>query len=88
VTFDDDASTNATVIDVRAPDAMGVLYRITRALTELDLDIRSAKVQTIGHHVVDAFYVRDAGGNKITDGHTLGELERAILHSLDGSTTA
>ena len=88
VTFDDDASTNATVIDVRAPDAIGVLYRITRALTELDLDIRSAKVQTVGHHVVDAFYVRDGCGHKITDRHTLGELERAILHSLAGTTTA
>ena len=88
VTFDDDASTNATVIDVRAPDDIGVLYRITRALTELDLDIRSAKVQTIGHHVVDAFYVRDGCGGKITDRHTLGELERAILHSLAGATTA
>jgi [protein-PII] uridylyltransferase len=85
VTFDDDASKNATVIDVRAPDAVGVLYRITRALVELDLDIRSAKVQTIGNHVVDAFYVRDAHGNKISDGQTLGEVERAILHSLDNS---
>ena len=43
-----------------APDAVGVLYRITRALAELDLDIRSAKVQTLGPQVVDAFYVRDA----------------------------
>jgi [protein-PII] uridylyltransferase len=82
VHFDNDASATATVIDVQAPDAIGVLFRITRALAELDLDIRSAKVQTLGSHVVDSFYVRDASGTKVTDSRQLAEVERAILHSL------
>ena len=60
VTIDNDSSATATVIDVQAADGIGVLYRITRALADLDLDIRFAKVQTIGHQAVDAFYVRDA----------------------------
>ncbi len=81
VEFDDRASVDATVIDVQAADGIGVLYRITRALAELDLDIRSAKVQTLGARVHDAFYVRDRGG-KIADARTLAEIERAILHSL------
>jgi [protein-PII] uridylyltransferase len=81
VGFDDRASVDATVIDVQAADGIGVLYRITRALAELDLDIRSARVQTLGAHVHDAFYVRDRSG-KITDARTLAEIERAILHSL------
>ena len=81
VGFDDRASVDATVIDVQAADGIGVLYRITHALAELDLDIRSAKVQTLGSRVHDAFYVRDRGG-KITDARTLAEIERAILHSL------
>jgi [protein-PII] uridylyltransferase len=81
VAFDDRASVDATVIDVQAPDGIGVLYRITHALAELDLDIRSAKVQTLGARVHDAFYVRDRGG-KITDARTRAEIERAILHSL------
>jgi [protein-PII] uridylyltransferase len=82
VSFDTDASADATVIDVHAPDGVGVLYRITRALAELDLDIRSAKVQTMGSQVVDAFYVRDRHGNKVDDRQTLREIERAILHNL------
>ena len=81
VGFDDRASVDATVIDVQAPDGIGVLYRITHALAELDLDIRSAKVQTLGARVHDAFYVLDRDG-KITDPRTLAEIERAILHSL------
>ena len=82
VAFDNEASIDATVIDVDAPDATGILYRITRALAELDLDIRSAKVQTMGNHVIDAFYVRDRRGDKVTDPRTLGEIERAILHGI------
>jgi [protein-PII] uridylyltransferase len=82
VRFDNDASQAATVIDVHAGDGIGVLYRITRALAELDVDIRSARVQTLGAQVVDAFYVVDRHGAKITDPETEAEIERAILHHL------
>jgi [protein-PII] uridylyltransferase len=82
VRFENDASESATVIDVHTPDGVGVLYRITRALTDFDVDIRSARVQTLGNQVVDAFYVVDAHGNKITDTDTVAEIERAILYAL------
>ena len=72
------------MIDVEAPDAIGVLYRITKALTDLDLDIRSAKVQTLGAHVVDAFYVRDRSGAKIVDVELMAEVERAVLYAVRG----
>jgi len=82
VSFDNDASTTATVIDVHAPDGVGVLYRITRALAELDLDIRTAKAETRGGVVSDAFYVLDGAGAKITDPATLAEIARAVLHGI------
>jgi [protein-PII] uridylyltransferase len=82
VTIDNGASPHATVIDVETGDRIGVLYAIARALAELDLDVRSAKVQTLGVRVVDAFYVRDRQGNKIYDADILQEIERAILHNL------
>ena len=81
VLVDNDASRAATVVEVHAPDSMGVLYRITRALSELDLDIVSAKVQTLGDRVVDAFYVRGPAG-KVEDPGMLVEIERALLHEL------
>jgi [protein-PII] uridylyltransferase len=82
VVMDNDASPRATVIEVRAPDAVGLLYRVTASMAELDIDIRSAKIQTLGDHVVDAFYVRDSAGAKITDEGHLSEIERALLHAL------
>jgi len=82
VTFDNELSDVATVLEVRAPDRIGVLYRITRAIAEVDLDIRSAKVQTLGPDVVDSFYLRDSAGKKVTDPDYLVEIERAILSSV------
>ena len=49
-------------MEVRAPDAPAVLYRLSHALSGLGLDIRSAVVATLGHEVVDVFYVTSAGG--------------------------
>jgi [protein-PII] uridylyltransferase len=82
VVIDNEASRHATVVEVHAPDSVGVLYRITRALAEIDCDITSAKVQTLGDRVVDAFYVRRSTGGKLTDPAVLVELERALLHEL------
>jgi len=82
VRVDNHASGESTVVEVRAPDRIGVLYRITRALADLDLDIRSARIDTLGHEVVDSFYLRTSSGNKVDDRDHIRELERAILHQL------
>jgi [protein-PII] uridylyltransferase len=82
VVVDNELSHSATVLEVHAPDAVGVLWRITRALHELDLDITSAKVQTLGTDAVDSFYVIDAEGRKVTDAVYLDEIERALLFAL------
>ncbi|MFJ8824495.1 [protein-PII] uridylyltransferase [Streptomyces sp. NPDC102467] len=47
----------ATVIEVRAQDAPGLLHRIGRALEVSDVRVRSAHVSTLGANAVDAFYV-------------------------------
>jgi [protein-PII] uridylyltransferase len=83
IRFDLGVTPDATVVEVEAADALGVLYRITSALADLDLDITSAKVQTLGPRVVDSFYVRDGQGAKVTDAGVLAEIERALLHALE-----
>src|SRR3546814_10638862 len=66
VLIDNGASRDATVIEVHAPDSLGVLYRITRAPAELDPSLTSAKVQPLGERVVDAFSVRGPAGGTLT----------------------
>lgn len=58
VLVSNEASDSTTVVEVRAPDAPAVLYRLSHALSETGLDIRSAVVATLGHEVVDVFYVK------------------------------
>ena len=78
VTVDNNASANATVVEVRAEDVEGQLHRITRALGDCQLDVISAKVSTFGPAVVDAFYVRGPDGGKLIDPHTIASVERRV----------
>ena len=82
VLIDTSASERATVVEVRAPDGVGVLYRVTRALAACHLDVRWARVSTLGHEVVDAFYVVGPDGSKVTDSGSLDELERTVLDAI------
>ena len=82
VYFDNAISRSATVVDVHAADGVGVLFRITKAFAKRGLDIRSAKVQTMGGQVVDAFYVRDARGGKVTDEGELAAIRDDVLAAL------
>lgn len=82
IRFDDSASSNATFLEVRAPDMVGVLHRITKAIADCGLDIRHARVLTLGNEVVDSFYVREPNGGRIDDEAYKNEISRAILHSL------
>ncbi|QJT04315.1 [protein-PII] uridylyltransferase [Streptomyces asoensis] len=62
VTVASAASRHATVIEVRAQDAPGLLLRIGRALEDEGLRVRSMHVSTLGANAVDAFYVTGADG--------------------------
>lgn len=55
----------ATVIEVRAQDAPGLLHRIGRALEQSGVRVRSAHVSTLGANAVDAFYVTDGAGGSL-----------------------
>jgi [protein-PII] uridylyltransferase len=84
VTFDNRTSELATVVEVRCRDQIGVLYRISRAMSEMGIGIATARIQTIGDEIIDAFYVTTAGDKILDTGH-LAETERAILHAIEKS---
>lgn len=79
VTVLNDESEHSTVLEVRSPDALGLLYALTSALSDLELDIHVAKIDTLGARVVDVFYVRSLAGAKL-DADQAREVERAIQH--------
>lgn len=75
----DGASASSTVVEVRAHDSVGLLYRLTRALAEAGLDVRSARISTLGAEVVDAFYVVEADGSVVADTGRREDIETRLL---------
>jgi [protein-PII] uridylyltransferase len=77
--FDDSA--HATVVEFRGSDDIGLLTRITRALEEAGLDVRSARISSSAGAAVDAFYVTGPGGQPVPGAaraKLTGNLEAAV----------
>ena len=75
VSWFDDEATDATVVEIRTEDAIGLLTRITAALERGGTDVRSARVSTLGKSVVGAFYLTDRAGRLITDPELRADIE-------------
>ena len=88
VLIDNKASNSRTVIEVNGRDRPGLLYDLTRALSDLSLQITSAKISTFGEEVVDVFYVKDIFGMKIEHEGKLKAIRQALLEALDDSIEA
>jgi [protein-PII] uridylyltransferase len=82
VTLVDNASTAATVVEVRAHDEPGLLWRIGRALGECGLNVHAARIETLGAEAVDVFYVTDATGGLLTDPDLRKRTVQMVLSAL------
>lgn len=81
----DDQATDATVIELRAPDSIGLLHRVTTILERCGLDIHSALVSTLGASVVDAFYVTAADGAAVIPVAERDAIASAVLGAVGGA---
>ncbi|MEU0567126.1 [protein-PII] uridylyltransferase [Nonomuraea sp. NPDC005983] len=82
VSLVDDASETATVVEVRAHDRPGLLWRIGRAFGECGLDVRAARVETLGAEAVDVFYVVDRVGRPLSDDAQRRQVRDVVLAAL------
>jgi [protein-PII] uridylyltransferase len=85
VTLIDNASTTATVVEVRAHDEPGLLWRIGRALGECGLNVHAARIETLGAEAVDVFYVTDATGGQLTDPDLRKRTAAMVLSALSAT---
>ena len=67
VTISNTLSNKFTVIEVECLDRIGLLADVTAVLSDLSLDIQSARITTFGEKVIDTFYVTDLIGQKVTN---------------------
>ena len=77
VIVDLDASPTATVVEVHAPDQVGLLYRMAQVFSAQELDVSLAKVATLADRVIDVFYVTEHGA-KVMDPARLSRLEAGL----------
>ena len=71
-----------TILDIKCKNAPGVLYKITKVITSLGLQINTANVSTYGDRVVDIFYLKNAFGSKVDDDITIEKVKSSILQEL------
>jgi [protein-PII] uridylyltransferase len=69
------AATDAAVLELRAADSPGLLYRVATALDEAGAEVRAARISTLGGDVVDAFYLVGSWA----DGAERDRVEAAVL---------
>ena len=67
---------------IRDSDKIGLLYRITKKIYKLGLDLRFARVATYGHQVIDVFYVTDVAGNKIRSLNQIQIIKRELYDTV------
>jgi [protein-PII] uridylyltransferase len=84
VTVDNSISDTHTVVEVKAPDRVGLLYLVTRAFAEQQLNVATAKIATERDQAFDAFYVTDAARRKIDAPARLAGIRDAITRALQG----
>ncbi|EAU40354.1 PII uridylyl-transferase [Fulvimarina pelagi HTCC2506] len=91
ITVDNSLSNRVTVIEVEGLDRTGLLADITGAISDLSLDIRSAHISTYGEKIIDAFYVTDLIGAKVTSEAKIARIERrlqSVLESAEGEVSS
>ena len=83
VTIDNDASDDASVIEISGRDRPGLLGAIARVLADEGLSIHSAHIDNYGERAVDAFYCHGPAGGKLTGTRALNTLKAALIKVLD-----
>jgi len=86
ITVDNASSSFFTIIEVFTYDFRGLLFNITDALFNCNLNIWVAKIATKADQVVDVFYVRDLNGQKVDSEDQEEAIKTAILDRLPRMT--
>src|SRR5262245_43880479 len=82
VSIDNYLSDTHTVVEVKCPDRVGLLYAITRTLSDQGLDIGSARIATEIDHAYDTFYVTDRQGQRVEDPAAMARVREALEEAL------
>ena len=86
ILLDNSWSNQFTAIEASGLDRPGLLYDLTRSLSDLNLNIASAHVVTFGERAVDVFYVTDLTGRKVMNANREASIRRRLRQAFEGVT--
>lgn len=72
-----------TLIELIAPDRVGLLTAVGHVFAEFSLDLSTAKIATLGERVEDVFYVTDSQGDNLHDPEFINRLKLRLDHVLN-----
>jgi [protein-PII] uridylyltransferase len=79
IAVDNKAHIHYTLIQIEAPDRLGLLYDILSCLDREGISIALSRISTQAGAAIDTFYVVDRGTRlKITDSHRVTELQKCL----------
>jgi [protein-PII] uridylyltransferase len=82
IVFDNRISNLFTVVDVFVVDRNGLLYDLSRTLSEGGLNIHMARIGTDADRAVDAFYVTNGDGHKLREEQDMERIRTTLLTAL------
>lgn len=82
ISLDNQLSDSYTVLEVKCPDRVGVLYVITHTLSALGLDIASARIATEIDQAYDTFYLTDRQGRRLEDEAAMTRVRESLEDAL------
>jgi [protein-PII] uridylyltransferase len=83
IAINPDINPNYTVVDIAAPDRLGLLYDILRAVSDARFLIAAARITTEKGAAIDSFYITDLEGGRVTSAWSLHELNKALLQAAE-----
>ncbi len=83
IVFDNATSDTRTFVQIETEDRIGLLYTIARTLTDLEVDISTARICTEKGAAIDSFYIREVDGGKILAPERQKAIERRLHHAIN-----
>jgi len=82
VEIDNSLSDRFSVIEVSGKDRPGLLYNLTKSLSDMNINIRSAHIATFGERATDVFYVLSQNGEKVFSRKKINSIKEELTKSI------
>jgi [protein-PII] uridylyltransferase len=82
IEFDNNASTEQTLIQVQTIDRLGLLHDILKAIADCGLNVVEALIETDEELASDGFYVTDLAGKQILDPERIENIRNHLVEAL------